>query len=176
MVQPERCTIRLMDERPLLYFDDLVPGQRFATATHTVSEEEILRFAREFDPQPFHLDHRAAGDSLFKGLSGSGWHTAAITMRLMVTSGPRLAAGILGIGGELAWTTPMRPGDVLQVHSEVVQLAPSRSKPDRGIVTIRNETRNQRDEIVQTFTARVIVPVRANPQTEEITKATGPER
>jgi acyl dehydratase len=165
-----------MDERPLLYFDDLVPGQRFVTTTHAVSEEEILRFAHEFDPQPFHLDRRAARDSMFKGLSGSGWHTAAITMRLMVTSGPRLAAGILGIGGELAWTTPMRPGDVLHVQSEVVQLTPSRSKPDRGIVTIRNETRNQRDEIVQTFTARVIVPVRANPRAEQITDAAGRDR
>lgn len=149
-----------MSDRPLLYFDDLQPGQQFVTSTRTVSEEDILRFAREFDPQPFHLDHDAARHTLFAGLSGSGWHTAALTMRLMVESGPPLAGGILGVGGEIAWTLPMRPGDTLQVHSEVVELTPSRSRPDRGTVTIRNETRNQRGEIVQTFVARVIVPRR----------------
>ena len=149
-----------MSERVLLYFDDLQTGLTYVTRSHTVTETEIVRFAREFDPQPFHLDHEAARQSVFKGMSGSGWHTAAISMRLLVDSGPPLAAGILGIGGEIAWTTPMRPGDTLQVHSEVVALTPSRSKADRGIATIRNETRNQRGEVVQTFTARVIVPVR----------------
>ena len=82
-------------------------------------------------------------------------------MRLMVTSGPPIAGGILGVGGEIAWTTPMRPGDTLQVHSEIVELVPSRSRTDRGMVTIRNETRNQRDELVQTFVAKLVVPRRA---------------
>jgi acyl dehydratase len=144
----------------LLYFDDLHPGQRFVTGTLTVEEAAILQFAREFDPQPFHLDEAAARQSLFRGLAGSGWHTAALTMRLMVTSGPPIAGGILGVGGEIAWTVPMRPGDTLQVHSEVLELTPSRSRPERGVVTIRNETRNQRGEAVQTFTAKLIVPVR----------------
>jgi acyl dehydratase len=149
-----------MSDRALLYFDDLQPGQQFVTSRRTVTEDDILRFAREFDPQPFHLDPDAARQTLFAGLSGSGWHTAALTMRLMVESGPPLAGGILGVGGEIAWTLPMRPGDTLQVHSEVLELTPSRSRPERGMVTIRNETRNQRGEVVQTFVARVIVPRR----------------
>jgi acyl dehydratase len=146
--------------RELLYFDDLGIGQTFITGTKTVRAEDILRFAGEFDPQPFHLDHEAAKRSVFNGLSGSGWHTAAITMRLIVESGPPLAGGILGIGGEIAWTAPLRPGDTLQVHCEIVELTPSRSKPDRGTATIRNLTRNQHSEVVQTFVARVIVPRR----------------
>ena len=146
----------------LLYFDDLRPGQRFVTGLHTVEEAEIVRFAREFDPQPFHLDEAAARQSLFRGLAGSGWHTASLTMRLMVTSGPPIAGGILGVGGEISWTLPMRPGDTLQVHSEILELVPSRSRPERGMVTIRNETRNQRGEIVQTFVAKLVVPRRAH--------------
>jgi acyl dehydratase len=145
---------------PLLYLDDLSPGQQFTTNTHTVTESEVLSFARTFDPQPFHLDDGAARATIFGGLAGSGWHTAALTMRLMVESGPRLAGGILGVGGEISWTSPMRPGDTLQVHSEIVSVTPSRSRPDRGMATIKNETRNQRGEVVQTFVARVIVPRR----------------
>jgi acyl dehydratase len=147
--------------RQVLYFDDLQPGQQFVTRTQNVTEDDILRFAREFDPQPFHLDHDAAAQSAFRGLSGSGWHTAALTMRLLVESGPPLAGGILGVGGEITWSLPMRPGDTLQVHSEVIELTPSRSKPDRGIATLRNETRNQHGHVVQTFVARCIVPRRA---------------
>ena len=149
-----------MADGALLYFDDLQNGQQFMTTTYTVSEEEILRFAREFDPQPFHLDHDAARHSVFAGLSGSGWHTAALTMRLLVVSGPPLAGGILGVGGEISWTLPLRPGDTLEVHTEVLELTPSRSRPDRGVATLRNETRNQRGQVVQTFVARVIVPRR----------------
>jgi acyl dehydratase len=147
-------------ERDLLYFDDLQPGQRFVTTTHTVDEAEILRFAKEFDPQPFHLDHQAAQESLFRGLAASGWHTAAITMRLLVQSGPALAAGIIGVGGELSWKLPTRPGDTLEVHSEVLELLPSRSRSDRGIAVLRNETRNQNGEVVQVFVAKVMVPRR----------------
>jgi acyl dehydratase len=142
---------------PLLYFDDLRPGQRFVSGSLTVSDTDIVRFAHEFDPQPFHLDDAAARDTPFGGLAASGWHTAALTMRLMVESGPPLAGGILGVGGELTWSLPMRPGDTLQVHTEVVELIPSRSRPDRGMVRLRSETRNQRGEIIQTFVAKLIV-------------------
>jgi acyl dehydratase len=151
-----------MTDRSLLYFEDLQPGQAFVTASHTITDSEIVNFAREFDPQPFHLDDAAARKTLFNGLSGSGWHTAALTMRLMVDSGPPLAGGILGVGGEITWSLPMRPGDTLQVHCEVLELIPSRSKPERGLVRLRSETRNQRGETVQTFVAKLIVPRRGS--------------
>jgi acyl dehydratase len=143
-----------------LYLDDLHAGQRFSSQAHVVSEEQIEAFAREFDPQPFHLDTEAAKSSLFAGLVASGWHTAAITMRLLVGAGLPLAGGIVGAGGELSWPKPTRPGDVLTVTSEVVEIVPSRSRPERGTVTVRSETRNQRDEVVQTLLARLIVPRR----------------
>ena len=146
----------------LLYLEDLSPGQRFTTKTLTVTESDVLSFARAFDPQPFHLDDEAARATIFGGLAGSGWHTAALMMRLMVESGPPLAGGILGVGGEINWMLPMRPGDTLQVHSEIVDVSPSRSRPDRGMATIRNETRNQRGAVIQTFVARVIVPRRSS--------------
>ena len=144
----------------LLYLEDLWPGQHFTTTTRTVTESEVISFATDFDPQPFHLDDDAARATIFGGLAASGWHTAALTMRLMVDSGPRLAGGILGVAGEISWTSPVRPGDTLQVHSEVVDVTPSRSRPERGMAVIRNETRNQRGDVVQTFVARVIVPRR----------------
>jgi len=141
----------------LLYLEDLQPGQHFVTATYTVTEAEIFSFAREFDPQPFHLDDAAARHTIFGGLVGSGWHTAALTMRLLVQSGPPVAGGILGVGGEITWSAPMRPGDTLHVESEVIEITPSRSRPERGIARLRNDTRNQRGETVQTFVARIIV-------------------
>jgi acyl dehydratase len=147
----------------LLYLEDLAAGQRFVTSTHAVTEAEVLRFAREFDPQPFHLDEAAARGTLFKGLAASGWHTAALTMRLMVEAGPRFAGGILGVGGEISWSSPVRPGDVLQVHGEILEVIPSRSRPDRGIAVVRNETRNQHGDVVQTFVAKIIVPRRPSP-------------
>jgi acyl dehydratase len=143
-----------------LYLDDFQVGQRFMSGSHAVDEDQITRFAREFDPQPFHLDHDAAKGTLFAGLAASGWHTAAITMRLLVDGGAPIAGGIVGVGGEISWPRPTRPGDVLQVESEVVHVAPSRSRPDRGIVTIRSETRNQRGDVVQLFVAKVVVPRR----------------
>lgn len=142
----------------LLYLDDLRVGQQFVSAPHKVDEAQIIRFAREFDPQPFHLDEEAAKRSLFQGLVASGWHTAAMTMRLLVDGGAPIGGGILGTGGELRWLKPTRPGDTLQVHSEVLEIAPSTSRPDRGLVTIRCETRNQRGEAVQVFVAKLIVP------------------
>jgi acyl dehydratase len=143
-----------------LYLDDLQVGRRFLSRTHVVDETEIRAFARQFDPQPFHLDEEAAKRTIFGGLVASGWHTAAITMRLLAEGGLPLAGGIIGVGGELAWPKPTRPGDTLQVESEVLAVTPSRSRPDRGTATIRNLTRNQRNEVVQELTAKLIVPRR----------------
>ncbi len=142
-----------------LYLDDLAVGQRFASGPQALDAGQIKAFAEAFDPQPFHLDEAAAASSLFGGLAASGWHTAAISMRLLVGSVP-LAGGVIGAGGEIAWPRPTRPGDVLTVVSEVLEVTPSRSRPDRGTVTLRSETRNQRGEVVQTLTARLVVPRR----------------
>jgi len=143
-----------------LYLDDLQVGQRFKSASHALNEEQIKAYARKFDPQPFHLDEEAAKHTLFAGLAASGWHTVAITMRLMVEGGLPLAGGIIGSGGEISWPKPTRPGDVLSVISEIVEVTPSRSRPDRGMVKVRSETVNQRGEIVQILLARLIVPRR----------------
>jgi acyl dehydratase len=140
-----------------LYFDDLQIGQRFTSRAYVVDEEQIKSFARLFDPQPFHLDHEAAKNSLFSGLAASGRHTAAITMRLLVEGGLPLAGGVIGAGGELDWPNPTRPGDTLQVESEVLEVRPSQSRPDRGVATVRSLTRNQRNEVVQRLTAKLIV-------------------
>jgi acyl dehydratase len=121
-----------------------------------MTAEEIKRFAAEYDPQPFHLDDEAARATLFGGLAASGWHTAAVSMRLNVEAAP-FAGGIIGSGGELVWTKPVRPGDTLQVETEVLDIVPSRSKPDRGMVTVRCTTRNQLGETVQTFTPKLVV-------------------
>lgn len=143
-----------------LYLDELHVGQRFISRTHVIDAAQIKAFARQFDPQPFHLDEDTAKDTLFAGLVASGWHTAAISMKLMVESGLPLAGGIIGAGGELAWPKPTRPGDTLQVESEVVEVTPSRSRPDRGMARVRSLTRNQRNEVVQELTAKLIVPRR----------------
>jgi acyl dehydratase len=141
-----------------LFLDDLHVGQRFTSKSHVVDVDQIKRFAAEFDPQPFHLDEDAATNSLFGGLAASGWHTTALTMRLLVTGGVPIAGGIVGAGAEIDFPRPTRPGDKLQVVSEVTEVTPSRSKPDRGIVVLRNETRNQRDEVVLVLTAKLVVP------------------
>jgi acyl dehydratase len=143
-----------------LYLDDLRVGQRFVSGTHQIDEGQIRAFAGQFDPQPFHLDAEAAQATLFGGLVASGWHTAAITMRLLVESGLTIAGGIIGAGGEITWPNPTRPGDVLQVESEILELRPSRSRPDRGTATVRSETRNQRGEVVQVLVATLVVPCR----------------
>jgi acyl dehydratase len=144
-------------ERPTLYLEDLRIGQRFATGTHALDAAEIVAFARAYDPQPFHLDPEAAKHTLFGGLAASGWHTAALTMRLQVESGPAFAGGVVGAGVEAAWPRPTRPGDVLRVVSEILEIVPSRSRPDRGMVTLRSETLNQKDEVVQVLTAKLVV-------------------
>jgi acyl dehydratase len=144
-----------------LTLDDLTVGQHFESGKHTVDVNEIKAFAARFDPQPFHLDEDAAKGTLFGALAASGWHTAAITMRLLVESGLPLEGGIIGTGGEIAWPKPTRPGDVLSVFSEVLELAPSRSRPERGMVTVRSETHNQHGEAVQVLTMRLVVPRQA---------------
>jgi acyl dehydratase len=144
-----------------LYLEDLTVGQTFVSSSLTITANEIIAFAGKYDPQPFHLDDEAAKRTLFGGLAASGWHTAALTMRLLVQGGGTpLAGGIIGGGGEIAWPRPTRPGDTLHVEAEVVEIIPSRSKPDRGMVLMRNRTLNQNGEEVQVFTAKLVVPRR----------------
>jgi acyl dehydratase len=142
------------------YLDDLKVGQRFVSGSHTLDAAEIARFAAEFDPQPFHLDDTAARATFFGGLAASGWHTAAISMRLMVAGGLPIAGGIIGGGGELLWTKPVRPGDTLHVECEVLEVVPSRTRADRGTVVVECITRNQEGDMVQSFTPKIIVPRR----------------
>ena len=143
-----------MQER---YFEDLKAGDRFKSGTYSVSEEQIISFAREFDPQPFHLDATIARQTMFKNLIASGWHSAAITMRLFVQT-LNFAEGAIGLGvDELRWPNAVRPNDVLQVETEIVDLRESRSKPTHGIVRLCNVTTNQRGEIVQTMAASALV-------------------
>jgi acyl dehydratase len=141
-----------------LYLDDLEVGLRFASGSVKVEEAEIKAFATQFDPQLFHLDETAARASVLGGLAASGWHTAALTMRLLVDGGAPIAGGVAG--GEIAWPRPTRPGDVLTVESEVLAVTPSRSRPDRGMVTLRSTTLNQHGEAVQILTAKLVVPRR----------------
>src|SRR2546428_751362 len=144
------------------YFEDLKAGDRFKSGTYKVTEEQIVSFAREFDPQPFHLDPAVARQPMFKGLIASGWHTAAITMRLFVQT-LTCGEGASGVGGdELRWRSAVRPGDVLQVETEFVDLRGSRWKPSGGIARIRNVTTNQRGEVVQTMFASPLVIGRAH--------------
>src|SRR6516165_11745534 len=144
-----------------LYLEDLRVGQRFVSRSHTIDKEQIKEFAAQFDPQTFHLDEAAAKTTLFGGLAASGWHTAAITMRLLVDSGPPMAGGIIGSGGELTWPRPTRPGDTLTVFSEVEEVTPSRLRPDRGMVRVRSETKNQNGEVVQVLIAKLVVSKRS---------------
>ena len=138
-----------------LFLEDLHVGQTFVTGSVTLTAEAIKAFARDYDPQPFHLDEEAARDSLFGGLAASGWHTAALSMRLLVDNLP-FARGLIGVGGETTWPRPTRPGDTLTVHVEILDIAPSKSRPDRGMVRTRNETRNQRGDPVQISTLGII--------------------
>lgn len=144
----------------LLYFDDFTVGRRFVSGTYTMEIAEIREFASKYDPQPFHLDEAAARNTVFKTLVASGWHTMAVTMRLLVKGGMPVAGGMVGLGAQLSWPRPTLPGDILQVHTEVVEAALSRSKPDRGTVTMHSETKNQRGEVVLDFTGRLVAPRR----------------
>ena len=150
-------SLRTNEDGAGLHFDDLQVGQRFTSGTYIIEEAQIRAFAAEFDPQPFHLDENAAQASIFKGLAASGWHTAAIAMRLLVEGGLPFAHGIVGLGGEVAWPRPTRPGDTLHIDSEIMEIRPSRSKPQQGIVTVRGTMLNQAGEAVYVLTARLLV-------------------
>jgi acyl dehydratase len=147
-------------DKRVLYLDDLAVGNKFSSEGHEIDVDQIKAFATLFDPQPFHLDEEAAKATLFGGLAASGWHTAAITMRLLVTTGLPLADGIIGAGGEISWPKPTRPGDILRVESEVVEIMPSRSKPNQAMVLMRCETRNQHGDVLQKFSPKLVVAKR----------------
>jgi len=140
------------------YLDDFAVGQRFGSSRLTVDKEQIKSFAAEFDPQPFHLDEAAARGSIFQGLAASGWHTAALTMRLLVEGEIKPQGGIIGMGfEEFRWPKPVRPGDELRVESEVLEVRPSKSRPDQGLIKVRTTTLNQRDEAVQVNVGTLLV-------------------
>ena len=128
--------------------EDFAVGDVIVGAPLTVTRDAIVGFAQAFDFQPFHLDEAAAARTLLGGLAASGWHTAALTMRLLIGGGAPIAGGVIGASVEIAWPRPVRPGDELQAASEVMEITQSRSKPDRGIVVLKSETRNQRGETV----------------------------
>ena len=140
------------------FLEDFAVGQVFQTGRLRVEKEAIFAFARQFDPQPFHLDEDAALRSPFQGLAASGWHTAAMTMRLLVDGEFRPAGGILGVGfDELSWPRAVRPGDELHAQSEVLEVRPSKSRHDRGMIRVRTTTFNQNNEAVQVFTGNLLV-------------------
>jgi acyl dehydratase len=141
-----------------LYLEDIEAGQKFVSGELRIDRERIKSFAAEFDPQPFHLDEDSARDSFFKGLAASGWHTAAMTMRLLVDSELKPAGGIIGAGfDEMRWPRPVRPGDTLHVESEVLEVRPSKSRADQGVIKVRTTTLNQNGEPVQVFVGNLIV-------------------
>jgi len=143
------------------YLEDFAVGQTFGSGRLQVDRERIKTFAAEFDPQPFHLDEEAARRSIFQGLAASGWHTAAMTMRLLVESELKPAGGIIGAGmDEFRWPLPVRPGDELCVESEILEVRPSKSRPAQGLVKVRTTTLNQKGEAVQVFIANLVVPRR----------------
>jgi acyl dehydratase len=146
-----------MSEVQQLYLDDMHVGQRFTSGSYLMEAARMKEFAAAFDPQPFHLDDEAAEASIFKGLAASGWHTAAVAMRLLAAGGLPFANGIIGLGGEIAWPKPTRPGDTLQVESEIIDITLSRSKPQQGIVTVRSTMFNQDREAVYLLTAKLLV-------------------
>ena len=150
-------------DRTSLFLEDFHEGQRFESASRAITAADIKAFAAQFDPQPFHLDETAARDTFFGGLAASGWHTAALTMRLLVDGGVPVDGGVIGAGGEIGWPRPTRPGDVLRVVSTVEKVTPSRSRPERGMVTLRSETLNQRGEVVQVLVSKLIAHRRPEP-------------
>ena len=135
-------------------------GQKFGSGRLRVDADQIKAFAAAYDPQPFHLDEEAAKGSFFGGLAASGWHTAALTMRLLVTGDFKPAGGVVGASNEISWTRPVRPGDELRVESEVLEVRPSKSRPAQGLIKVRTTTFNQKDEPVQVLVANLVVPRR----------------
>jgi acyl dehydratase len=147
------------------YLEDIEVGQTFRSGRIRVEAHHIKGFAAEFDPQPFHLDEGAAAGTRFGGLIASGWHTAAVTMRLLVDGELNLAGGLVGAGfDDLRWPRPVRPGDELRVESEVLEVRASKSRPDQGLVRVRITTLNQDSEPVQVFVANLVVPRRPDPR------------
>lgn len=140
-----------------LYLEDFEVGAVFTSDTQSLSKEQIIDFASQFDPQPFHTDEEAAKETFFKGLAASGWHTAAVTMSLLVRSGLPCAGALVGLGADLKWPLPTRPGDTLQVQTEILEIKELRSRPDSGIVTMQCHTTNQNGEIVQTMLTKVLI-------------------
>ena len=144
------------------YLEDFTPGQKFGSGRLKVDAERIKRFAAEFDPQPFHLDEASAKATFFRGLAASGWHTAAMTMKLLVESELKPAGGIVGAGfDEFKWPRPVRPGDELHLEIEVLETRPSKSRPDQGLIKVRTTTLNQNGEPVQVSVGNLVVPRRA---------------
>ena len=140
------------------YFDDFHVGDRFDSETISVTEAQITAFAREFDPQPFHVDPVRARGSLFGGVVASGWHTASLTMRLLVESGLNVEGGFIGLGvEEIRWPKAVRPGDRLRASSEILDLRASRSRPDQGVIQIATVTTNQDKEVVMTMRSAILV-------------------
>lgn len=152
--------------RTRYYLDDLHIGQRFISASVTITAEDIKTFAAAYDPQPFHLDEDAAAGTLFGGLAASGWHTAALTMRLLVTGDEGIEGGMIGASVEVIWPMPTRPGDTLRVVSEVKAITPSRSGRNRGMVALESRTLNQDGEAVQIMTATLVAPRRPDAATD----------
>ena len=146
-----------MVDQNSLYLEDVVAGTEFVTDEVTITAEDIIAFASQFDPQYFHTDPEAAKNSFFGGLAASGWHTAALTMRLLVTQGPKIAGGTIGAGGELAWPTPTRPGDRLHARITVMSVSTSKSNPSRGSAMLKVETLTSNDELRQLFTVRTLL-------------------
>jgi acyl dehydratase len=143
------------------YLEDFAVGQIFGSGRLRIDAEGIKAFAAEFDPQLFHLDEEAARNTIFRGLAASGWHTAALTMRLLVESELKPAGGIVGAGfDEFRWPRPVRPGDELHLESEVLEVRPSKSRPEQGLVKVRTTTLNQNDEPVQVSVGNLVVPRR----------------
>ena len=140
------------------YFEDVSVGQRFTGEPYRVTEEAIIAFARDFDVQAFHLDHAAANASVFGGLAASGWHTAAIAMRLFTTGPLQFVGGAVGLGvDELRWPVAVRAGDRLQLRTEILEARISHSKPQFGILRIRNVLTNQNDAVVLSYSANAMV-------------------
>jgi acyl dehydratase len=145
-----------------MYLEEFAVGARYEAGPIAVEQDELIAFAKRYDPQPFHIDPVAAKNTLFGGLAASGWMTASLTMRMLIESGHLPTGGMIARQVEaMEWPRPVRPGDTLRATSEVIEVIPSKSRPDRGMIRMRTETRNQNDEVVQTLTALLVVPRRA---------------
>lgn len=153
-----------MPSQEPLYHEDITVGMAFTTGTYLLGESEIVGFASQYDPQPFHTDAEAARDTVFGGLAASGWHTAAVTMKLLVQYGIALSGGIVGAGCEVSWPAPTRPGDTLHVNGEVVEVLPAPAGRKRGTIRLRSETVNQDGVVVQVMIAKLVVQRRDSTQ------------